>query len=213
MQTWLDYLPRLWPGLINTLLITLTAFPLAVALAFLVGMLRVWKIPVLGGFLTAYVEFIRATPLVMQLFYVYFALPFIGITINPLGAAIFTFGIHYGAYLSETVRGAVLSIERTQWETATVLHFSRSQTARLIIIPQALRVALPIFTTELIDMFKTTSLAALVGIPELTFLARIEALRTFDVLIVFSLIAAIYFLVAFPATILARQIEKRVAIP
>jgi ABC-type amino acid transport system permease subunit len=139
-------------------------------------------------------------------------LPFVGIEFEPFSAGIATFAIHYGAYMSEAVRGAVLSIDRAQWESGFALKLSRYQVARLVIIPQALRIVIPILATELIGMFKSSSLVALVSIPDLTFVGRVEALRTFQTVLVYSLVAGMYFAVAFPASILARRLERAVAL-
>ena len=206
------FLPNLLGGLRNTMLITLSAFPLAAAIAFLVAIVRVWRVPILAVALQVCVDFIRSVPLVMQLFFVFFALPFVGVAIPPFPACILTFAVHYGAYMSESVRGAILSVDRAQWESAIVLNMSRVESARLVILPQALRIVVPIFANDLIDMFKTSSLAALVSVPELTFVGRVEVLASFQTVLIYSVVAAIYFVVSFPASILARRLERSVAL-
>jgi His/Glu/Gln/Arg/opine family amino acid ABC transporter permease subunit len=213
VEPWTAFIPKLLAGLKNTILVTLWAYPIAVAIAFVVAIVRIWRIPVLSSVLQAYVEFIRSTPLVMQLFYVFFALPFLGIRLESLKAAIFTFAVHYGAYMSESVRGTILSVDRGQWEAGTTLNLSRFQVTRLIIVPQALRMVVPILANDLVDLFKNSSLAALVAVPELAFVGRVEALRTFQTVLIYSLIAGFYFIVSYPATVAIRLFEHRVAVP
>ena len=157
----------------------------------------------------AYVEFIRCTPALVQLYYIFYVLPIFGITLQALVAGVVGFTIIYTAYLSEVFRAAINSVAKTQIEAAVSLGMSPAQARRLVIIPQAARVALPPTVNYLLSLIKDTSLLSIITIQEIMFRGLILASQTFKYFTILTEIAFLYFCVCFPLTILARRLEAK----
>ncbi|WP_093229790.1 amino acid ABC transporter permease [Thermoflavimicrobium dichotomicum] len=156
-----------------------------------------------------YISIIRGTPLLVQLFILYFGLPVIGINLTPLAAAIIGLSLNVGGYSAETIRGAILSIPRGQWEAATALNMSHWQTMRRIIIPQATRVALPSLANTFLSLVKDTSLLSVITVPEMLYQAKIIGGREFDYMTMYILVALIYWVICTVLGILQEYLEKR----
>jgi len=195
------------------LTIGLCAFVLASLLAVTVGSLRSrprWKpLEFLLGF---YVEFFRGTPLMVQLFIVYYGLPAFGIKLPPIPAAILTMGLNSGAYLAENMRAAILSVDRGQYEASALLGYTPFQCTLHIVLPQALRIALPSFMNGFSTMIKETSIASLLPIIELMKLGNQIYAKTYHPFEIFITIAVVYFLMTYFVTLLSRWIERRLAV-
>jgi polar amino acid transport system permease protein len=157
----------------------------------------------------AYVEFIRCTPALVQLYYIFYVIPIFGITLPALAAGIISFTIIYTAYLSEVFRASIISVPRTQMEAAVSLGMSAWQARTLVIIPQAARVALPPTVNYLLSLIKDTSLLSIITIQEIMFRGLILASETFKYFTILTEVAFMYFCVCFPLTILARRLEGR----
>jgi polar amino acid transport system permease protein len=152
---------------------------------------------------------VQGTPLLAWLFLFYFGLPIIGIVVNPWIAAASSFAIYAGAFLGEIWRGALGAILPTQWEAGASLGLGFGHQLRYIIVPQAVRVAIPPTVGFLVQLIKNTSLAAAIGFVELTREAQITNASTFRPMAVFLIVAAIYFLMCFPLTQWSRILERR----
>ena len=206
-------LPALNQGFLVTLLLILPAASLGLVLGTLVGLLRsfapYWAAKLAAGYATMF----RGTPLVVQLFILYFGLPNIGIYLEPYSAAVLGFTLCSGAYHSEYIRGALLSIKRGQILAAQSLGFSTTRTMLHIIIPQALRRALPGCGNELIYLIKYSSLAYIITCIELTGEGKILASRTFRFTEIFLLVGAYYLALVSLATIGLQKLEKRLYVP
>ena len=159
--------------------------------------------------LTAIARIFRGTPLLVQLFIVYFGLPIVGVTLDVWSAAIITFSLNIGAYASEAVRAAVLSVPKGQWEAATALGMSYAQILRHIIAPQAARISLPPLSNIFISTLKDTSLAAYITMVDMVMVAQRIAARTFDPLTLYVLAALFYLIVCTFLTFLQARLEKR----
>jgi L-cystine transport system permease protein len=161
----------LWPivrgALIGTIPLALASFALGLALALLVALMRLSPIRVLSGIARAYVSVIRGTPLLVQLFVIFFGLPSIGLTINPWPSAIIAFSLNVGGYAAEVIRAAIQSVPKGQWEAAHMIGMSHGRALRRIILPQAARVAVPPLSNTFISLVKDTSLASLILVAEL----------------------------------------------
>jgi cystine transport system permease protein len=144
----------------------------------------------------AYVSFIRGTPLIVQLFLIYFGLPQFGILFDPITAAMIGFSLNVGGYSSEILRSAIGAIDAGQWEAATVIGMTPSQTMRRVILPQAARTALPPLGNSFISLVKDTSLAATIQVPELFRQAQLITARTFEIFTMYLATAAIYWLLS-----------------
>jgi polar amino acid transport system permease protein len=157
----------------------------------------------------AYVQAVQGTPLLAWLFLFYFGLPIFGIVVNPWIAAASAFAIYAGAFLGEIWRGALAAIPPTQWEAGASLGLGFAHQLRYIIVPQAVRIAIPPTVGFLVQLIKNTSLAAAIGFVELTREAQITNAPTFRPMAVFLIVAAIYFGMCFPLTQWSRVLERR----
>ena len=206
-------LDSLWPMAVAmvqlTLPLTVVSFFLGLVIAVLTAIFRIADVKFLKQVSKFYIWIFRGTPLLVQLFIVYFGLPIIGIALDVWSAAIITFSLNIGAYASEAVRAAVLSVPKGQWEAATSLGMSYAQTLRRIIAPQAARISLPPLSNIFISTLKDTSLAASITMVDMFMVAQRIAARTFDPLTLYVLAALYYLVVCTILTFLQARLEKR----
>ena len=191
-MNWLELLPELLDGWGMTLRLLAVAMPLGLLLGALIGTVRVygpWPLRAAAGL---YQSVLRGVPLVVQLFVLYYALPRTGLLLTPFAAAILGFGMCSGAYHSEYIRSAISSIPRGQMEAARAVGMSRGQAVRAIILPQALRRAVPGCGSELVYLVKYSSLAYLVTLVDLMGAGRIEANASFRFFETFLVVGTIY---------------------
>ncbi|WP_376870414.1 amino acid ABC transporter permease [Albirhodobacter sp. R86504] len=210
----LDYMWGLVPVLLGyvplTLLMALVAMACALVLASIMAVERVFRIPVLDHFVRLFISFFRGTPLLVQLFLFYYGLPqmvaFLG-TINGVTATIMGLTLHFSAYMAESIRAAILGVERSQWEAAQAVGMTQSQMMRQIILPQAARVAAPTLVNYFIDMIKGTSLAFTLGVTELMGATQKEAAGSFLYFEAFIVVAAIYWIIVEALAFVQRRLE------
>ena len=192
-----------------TLPLTAISFSLGLLIAVLTAIARIANIKILKQLSEFYIWIFRGTPLLVQLFIVYFGLPIVGVTLDVWSAAIITFSLNIGAYASEVVRAAVLSVPKGQWEAATALGMGYAQILRRIIDPQAARISLPPLSNIFISTLKDTSLAASITMVDMFMVAQRIAARTFDPLTLYVLAALFYLIVCTFLTFLQARLEKR----
>jgi polar amino acid transport system permease protein len=207
-----DLLPPLMSGVAVTLQIAGAATVLAIALSFGIALARLARHPLVRWPARVYITVLRGTSALVQLFWVYFALPLIGIDIGPMTAAIAVLAMNTSAYGAEVVRGAVQAVPRAQWEAATALGFSRRQTLWRIVLPQALPASLPPLGNLVIELLKNTALVSLVTLSDLTFEARVlrdDTLRTGEI---FGFVLLLYFAIALCITAMVRALERRLRV-
>ncbi|WP_314070619.1 amino acid ABC transporter permease [Campylobacter showae] len=192
-----------------TLPLTAISFSLGLLIAVLTAIARIANIKILKQLSEFYIWIFRGTPLLVQLFIVYFGLPIVGVTLDVWSAAIITFSLNIGAYASEVVRAAVLSVPKGQWEAATALGMGYAQILRRIIAPQAARISLPPLSNIFISTLKDTSLAASITMVDMFMVAQRIAARTFDPLTLYVLAALFYLIVCTFLTFLQARLEKR----
>lgn len=196
-----------------TIKVGICAFILATFIAIIVGSLRTRKLPKLVSILlSAYVEFFRGTPLLVQVFLVYYGLPSFGIRIEPIPAAIFTMGLNSGSYLSENVRASILSIDKGQYEASSILGYTGIQTTVHIVLPQALRIAVPSFMNGFSSIIKETSLISVLPVIELTKLGNQIYAKTYHPFEIYITLAVVYFVMTYSVTFLAKWLERRLSI-
>lgn len=183
------------PGLERTIPLTLLSFSFALVIATIVALIQVAKIPILKNICRFYIWIIRGTPLLVQLFVVFFGFPSIGILIDPFPAAVLVFSINEGAYSSETIRAAILAVPRGQLEAGECVGMSWLQTMRRIVLPQALRIAFPTLFNSLISMVKDTSLAANITVTEMFMQTQRIVARTYEPLVLYLEVGFIYLLI------------------
>jgi polar amino acid transport system permease protein len=208
-----DVLPALMKGFWMSLRLILPSATLGLGIGIGVGALRVYGSGPTAALANGYVALFRGVPLVVQLFVWYFGLPHVGIYLTPFVASVVGFSLCSGAYHSEYIRGALLSIKQGQNLAAKALGFSQWQTVMFVILPQALRRALPGCGNEIIYLIKYSSLAYMVTCIELTGQGKIIAARTFKYTEVFLMVAAFYLVLVSIASWLLHRVEQRVAIP
>jgi polar amino acid transport system permease protein len=196
-------------GTIVTLRVFFFSFLLAAALALAFGILRQSRNALVRAAATVFVEFFRGVSTVVQLFWLYFALPFFGISLPAEVAAVLGLGLVHGAYGSEVVRGAMQAVAREQWEAATALSLSRFEAMRSIILPQAILVMLPPFGNALVLLLKGTSIASIITVPELTFQSHLVVTQTLAVVAVFGTVMLVYYLIAILITGGVRALERQ----
>jgi polar amino acid transport system permease protein len=196
-------------GLQSTALLGCVVTMMGLLLGLFVGLMRLRRRGGVYVAATAFVELFRDTPLIMQMFFIFFGLPTLGIRLNPLVAATVAMAVFAAANAAEIVRGAIQSIPRGQWEAARALGLNATQGMRHIIFPQALRRMIPptmgLFTT----LIKDTSLAAIINVFELTTASRVVVERTLASFEVWLVAGALYFLLCYPLSLLTQRLERR----
>lgn len=202
-------LPYLLQGIRATLLLSATVLVTGTAVGMLWGLLRVFPVPALQRVMTALVEGVRSIPLLLQMFFIFFGLPALGIQMPVFLSAALALTLWMGANLAEVVRGAIESIPRGQLEAAYSTGLTYGQAMRSVIVPQALRRMLPPFVGLCTVLIKDTSLAAIIGVFELTRAAQETIERTFRSFELYLAVAAMYFVVCFALTSLSRALERR----
>lgn len=210
MMVSVDLLPLLFQGAAVTLQVTALSMAVAFVLSFAAGFARLSRIKSIRIASSVYVEVFRGTSLLVQLFWLFFALPLLGIELTALVAGVMALGLNYGAYGSEVVRSAILAVPKGQTEASIALNMSPWLRMRRVILPQALAIMLPSFGNLAIELLKGTSLISLITMADLTYQGMI--LRTFDssrTFEIFGLILVMYFVMAYPLTLVMRWLERR----
>lgn len=190
-----------------TLLLTVAAFVCGGAAALAVLVARIDKRAWVAGLARGFIGLFQGTPLLLQLFVVFFGLPLLGVQIEPWLAAGLSLMAYAGAYLAEIWRGGVEALPRGQWEGAAALGLRRWATLRLVILPQALRLTLPPTVGFLVQLVKATAVTSIIGFSELMKTADALNNATFEPFTVYGFVAIIYFVLCFPLTMVARRLE------
>jgi polar amino acid transport system permease protein len=211
MIDWSGYIGLILQGAWVTVQLTLMGSALAVVVAFAAGLGRLSRFMAVRALATTYVEFFRGTSIFVQLFWAYFVLPFVGITLTPLEAGVLALGLNVGAYGAEVVRGAVKAIGREQREACIAVNLTRYQAMRHIILPQALPLMLPTFGNNAIELLKGTAVVSLISLTDMTFQAQVVRAQTGSTLIPFATILVLYFIMAWLISLGMRWLERRVA--
>lgn len=208
----IEYAPLLWQGLLTTLLVTVLGGALCLVVAFAAGLARLSRHWILRWPAGVFIEVFRGTSLLVQMFWLFFALPFFGIQLHPLTAAVLALGLNEGAYAAEVVRGAIASRAKGQTEACIALGMEPGLRLRRIIIPQSIPAMLPPFGNVMVDLLKNTSLVSLVTVADLTFSAQMIRSTTGQTTAVFITILVMYFALSYLLTLLTSWLEKRFAL-
>ncbi len=204
-----DALPLMLKGAAWTLLLAVASVFFGAIIGTIVAVTRLAKVPVLSQFATLYVSCMRGTPLLVQLFVIYFGLPSIGIQFDPISAGILGLSLNVGAYLSETIRGAINGVEHGQWNAARSLGLTQAQTLRYVIGPQALRLAVPSLSNSLISLIKDTSLVSVIAVGELMLATKEVIATTFQPFPLYLAAAGIYWAMSASFETLQKKLEVR----
>lgn len=202
-------LPLLKGALYYTIPLTLISFTIGLFIAVLTALARISGVTPLKMVARVYVSIIRGTPLLVQLFIIFYGLPSIGVTIDPFPAAVIGFSLNVGAYASEIIRAAILSIPKGQWEAAYSIGMSYPQALKRIVLPQASRVSIPPLSNSFISLVKDTSLASLILVAEMFRRAQEIAATNYEFLLLYAQAGAIYWIICFGLSLVQGRIENR----
>jgi|SRR3984957_11511481 His/Glu/Gln/Arg/opine family amino acid ABC transporter permease subunit len=207
-QIAVENLGPLLAGLLITIELTFVVIILSLGFALLVALGGMSRWPLLRWPIKAYIEIMRGTPLLLQLIYIYYVLPEVGIRLNAFVAGVVGLSLNYSAYISEVYRGGILAVPKGQHDAAAALGMTRVLAMRRIVLPQAIRIVIPTLGNYFISLFKDTALCSVVSIQEVVFTAQILAARNFQYFTLYTVVAAMYFLVSFPAARLVGWLER-----
>jgi polar amino acid transport system permease protein len=199
--------PQLLQGVLVTLNVTVWAFCVVVVVSLIAGLARLSNLQFVRTIATVYVEIFRGVSALVQLFWLFFVLPLFGVTLAPMIVAIFGLGFCLGAYGSEIVRSAILSVSQGQRDAALSLGMSPIQQSTLVVLPQAIPNMLPAFGNVAIDLLKQTSLVSLITLQDLTFQAQSANQGAFQTVTIFSAVLVIYFILSLVITSIFRALE------
>ncbi|MFJ8247664.1 amino acid ABC transporter permease [Peribacillus asahii] len=210
----MDVITSAFPILLEGLKVTLYIFIIAIILGFIIGLavalLRLAPFKILNWIAKIYVDAIRGTPFIVQLFFIYFGINSLQIiSLNNTTAGIITVAINAGAYFSEIIRAGIQSIDKGQTEAARSIGLTSVQSMRFVVLPQAFRRMLPTITNQSIISLKDTSLLSVIGIADLTQQGQIQASATFEAFKIWLIVGVIYFIIIYVLTILANFVERR----
>lgn len=213
MPDWFSLMwQSLWPLLVGgikfTVPLAILSFVFGLLLAFGAALARLFAPAPVAALVRFYIWLIRGTPLLVQLFVIFYGLPSVGIVLDPLAAALIGFSLNIGAYNAEVIRGAIEAIPRGQWDAAYSIGMTRAQALRRTILPQAARVAVPPLANSFIALVKDTSLAAVITVPEIFQAAQRIASVTYEPLVLYVEAALIYLVLCSLLSVLQARMER-----
>lgn len=212
-DTFFDALPIILPGLKITIGLTFACYIFALVFGFVWMFARRIPFKPLTFVITWIMEFIRSTPPLVQLFFLYYAFPYvpgIGMTLSPFTSAVLGLGIHFSTYIGEVYRSGIEGVDKGQWEAATALNLSTRQKWTKIILPQAIPPTIPMLGNYLIILFKEVPLAATIGVLGILQLGRDYGAVTWDYVEPLTIVAGLFLILSYPSAILISKLEKRI---
>lgn len=209
----MEAMPTLLSGLVLTIIITVISLIIALVIGLILGLFSIARSKALHVIATVYVDAIRGTPILIQILFIYFAIPAVfDLRIPALVAGIIAISINAGAYLVEIFRAGINSIGKGQMEAGRTLGFSYGETMRLIILPQAVRIMIPAFVNQFIVSIKDTSLLSVIGIAELTMAGQSIYAMNFRAFEILTAVGILYFIIIYSLSLFSRWLERRLAI-
>ncbi|CAE6837334.1 amino acid ABC transporter permease [Paraburkholderia nemoris] len=209
IQNALDFLPILLKGAVVTVEITFCAFVLSTLLGLVLALMRVSSNKLLSHAAATFINVIRGLPIIVQLFYIYFVLPDLGVQLSAFQAGFIGLGVAYSAYQAENFRAGIQAIDHGQIEAAQSIGMRNALIMRRVILPQAFRIALPPYGNTLVMMLKDSSLASTITVAEMTRAGQLIASSTFQNMTVFTLVALLYLALSLPLVYGLRRLERR----
>lgn len=208
----ISFLPSLLAGAWVTITVSLVAYALALIVGLVFGIARMSRFWPIKAVATVYVQFIRGTPLLLQLFFIYYVLPYGGIILTAFASGVSGLTINYSAYMAEVFRSGVQAIPSGQREAGLSLGMSRRLLMRRIILPQAIRIVIPAIGNFFVSIFKDSALVSVITMRDLMFSGQLLASATFKHFEIFALVGVIYFVISYPTAKLVDYIEARLDI-
>ncbi|MCB9479174.1 MAG: ectoine/hydroxyectoine ABC transporter permease subunit EhuD [Deltaproteobacteria bacterium] len=204
-----EILPKLARGFVVTMQATFGGFAIAAVLGLIWALMRRSRVRAVSAVAGGIVEFVRSTPLLVQLFFLYYALPDFGLRMSALTTGVLGLGLHYSAYLAEIYRAGIDGVSKGQWEAAFSLNFSRAQTWMLVILPQAIPPIIPALGNRLIALFKETPLLAAITVMEVLLTAREVGDTHFSYLEPYTAVGVFFLIASIVSNVFVRALEKR----
>ncbi|MGI9017270.1 MAG: ectoine/hydroxyectoine ABC transporter permease subunit EhuD [Euzebya sp.] len=205
----LQILPELWRGMLSIVRSTLGGISIAMTLGLVLAIARRSEIKLISWPVTAFIEFIRSTPLLIQLFFMFFALPSLGIVMSPVTTLVLGLGVHYATYASEAYRAGIDAVDKGQWEATVALNMAPWTTWTRVILPQAIPKVLPALGNFFVAMFKDAPLGSTISVIGVLFVANAIGARTFNFVEPFTVAGLLFLAVSVPASMFVRYLEKR----
>ncbi|GLI03863.1 amino acid ABC transporter permease [Phytohabitans aurantiacus] len=206
-----DYGPQLLRGAWLTIVLAVVSMLIAMVVGLGIALLSSSRFLAVRILIRAYVDFFRGTPLLLQLFFIYFVFPEAGVYLSPVVAGVSALSLNYAAYLSEVYRATIDAVDHGQWESATTLGMSRALAFRRIVFPQAFKIAVPPVGNYFIAIFKDTALVSTITVQELMFRTDSLASTTYEYLPLYTVAFVMYFAISYPASLLVRWFERRLS--
>ena len=212
MWSW-DFALNILPELLSAMKVTISATIVGFLLAAIVGLLlaigRRSEIKLISWSAGGFVEFVRSTPLLVQLYFIFYVFPEFGISMSPFVAGVIGLGLHYSTYLSEVYRSGIDAVPKGQWEASTSLNFSATRTWSSVILPQAIPPILPVMGNYFIVMFKETPLLSAITLLEMLGTAKIIGSQSFRYLEAFTIVGVLFLLLSYPSSLLFKKLEVK----
>ncbi|MGH3367201.1 MAG: ectoine/hydroxyectoine ABC transporter permease subunit EhuD [Nocardioidaceae bacterium] len=218
MQVWdMGYALEILPDILTaffqyTLVATVLGSVVGLTLGLVFAIIRRVHVPVLAPAVTAFIEFVRSTPIPIQLFFMFYALPFvpvIGVSLSAMTAGVLTFGVHYACYYAEVYRAGIESVPKGQWEACTALSLPPRRQWQGVVLPQAIRNVLPSLGNYVISMFKETPFLVIIGVPEMVQTATQIGAISYRYVEAYTIAGLIFLAASYPAAVAMRRLEIR----
>ncbi len=205
----IEVLPSLLKASLVTIGLAVVSILFALILGFFTALARISKVKLLKAAGTIYVSMFRGTPLLVQIFVIYYGLPQIGIALSPISSGVLALSLNAGAYLSESFRASILAVDKGQMEAAVSMGMTYGQAMRRIILPQSIRIAIPTLSNTYIILIKDTSLVSVITVTELLQMSTLMIAKTFEPLTIYLAAAVIYWVIITFFTVILDRFEKR----
>jgi ectoine/hydroxyectoine ABC transporter permease protein EhuD len=212
LKDMIEFLPPLLDGAVITITVSLLAFSLAMVSGLAIGIARISRMAPLRVVSACYIQFIRGTPLLLQLFFIYYVLPYAGIVLSPFVSGAIGLTLNYAAYMAEVFRSGIQAIPKGQWEAGSSVGMSRSLLMRRIILPQAMRIIVPPIGNFFVSIFKDSALVSVITMRDLMFSGELLASATYKHFEIFAMVAVIYFCISYPVAKFVEWIEAKIDI-
>lgn len=202
-------LPALLEGAAVTVAVSVSSYLLALCLGLLLGLARTSRFLLVRGAAAAYVQFMRGTPLLLQLFFIYYVLPYGGVILSPFQAGVMGLTLNYAAYMAEVFRAGIAAVPKGQFEAGASLALTNRQLMAFVVIPQALKIVVPPIGNFFVAIFKDSALVSVITMKDLMFTGQILAASTFMHFQIFAMVAVIYLMLSYPAAKAVELLERR----
>lgn len=205
----IEIFPEIFSAIGLVIAVTLGSYLVAITLGLVLTIARRSNFKPLSYLIYGFIEFVRSTPPLIQLFFVYFALPSIGISINKYAAGILTLGIHYSTYVSEVYRSGIEAVPKGQWEAAKAMNFTKTQTWIRVILPQAIPPVIPMVGNYLLVLFKETPILMAIGVGEFLQKAQLIGSDSFKYLEPITIVGLLFLILSYPSALIINKLEQR----